>query len=72
MAVPGYPLARVNQGCCGVVLGTAIRGTAARPTATGSRATTSTTPSVFGSSALPRGLFEGKESEVRSQEVGRN
>ena len=57
MGVLGYPLARVIQGCCGVVLGSTIRGTAARPTAAGSRATTSTTTSVFGSSALPRGLF---------------
>jgi formylglycine-generating enzyme required for sulfatase activity len=57
MGVLGYPLARVIQGCCGAVLGSTIRGTAARPTASGTRAAPRTTPSVFGSSALPRGLF---------------
>ena len=57
MGVLGYPLARVIQGCCGVVLGTSVRGTAARPSAAGARAPTRATTSVFGSSALPRGLF---------------
>ena len=44
-------------GCCGVVLGSTVRVAAARPAATGTRATPRSTTSVFGSSALPRGLF---------------
>jgi len=57
MALHGYLAMNRQCGCCGVVLGATIRGTAARPSAAGSRATPSSAASVFGSSALPRGLF---------------
>jgi hypothetical protein len=57
MAVPGQPVVTAQNGCCGVVLGATIRGAAARPPASGARAASRATASVFGSSALPRGLF---------------
>ena len=57
MAVLGLKTAIRLSGCCGAVLGTSILTSAAQPVATGSRATTGTSTSVFVWSAPPRGLF---------------
>ena len=56
METLGYPLMTVRWGCCGAVPGATFQITAARPFATGSRASTGSTVSVFELYATPRGL----------------